>query len=152
MSYVSRVLQPGEEVRAEAHLHWIIFVPGVLLLILAIIIAIAASGMENWQLVVYALAALCGLAALIQLASAWLTRWSTEMAVTDRRVIYKRGIIWRQTREMHIDKVESVDVNQSIWGRLLNYGDVTFIGTGTGWEPLTRLADPLDFRSHVTGV
>lgn len=154
MSYVSRVLQEGEEVRARAHIHWIVFLPGILFAIVAIIIAILASGManSNWQLAVYAVAALIGLAAIIQLFSEWLQRVTTEMAVTDRRVIYKRGLIWRRTKEMHIDKVESVDVNQSILGRLLNYGEVIFIGTGSGWEPLRRIAAPLDFRSHVTGV
>jgi uncharacterized membrane protein YdbT with pleckstrin-like domain len=154
MSYVNRVLQEGEEVRAEAHLHWIVFLPGILLAVIAIVIAILASGMtsSNWQLAVYAIAALFGLAALAHLFSAWLRRWTTEMAVTNRRIIYKRGLIWRRTKEMHVDKVESVDVNQSILGRILNYGEIVFIGTGSGWEPLKRIAAPLDFRSHVTGV
>jgi uncharacterized membrane protein YdbT with pleckstrin-like domain len=51
---------------------------------------------------------------------------------------------------MNMDKVESVDVDQSIMGRLLNYGDVTIHGTGEGWEPLDRIDAPLEFRNHVT--
>jgi uncharacterized membrane protein YdbT with pleckstrin-like domain len=154
MSYVNRVLQEGEVIRAEARVHWIIFLPGVMLAIIAIAIGVVASQMasSNWQLAVYAVAALIGLAALLQILSAWLRRWSTEMAVTDRRVIYKSGIVRRHTKEMHIDKVESVDVNQSILGRLLDYGEVIFIGTGSGWEPLRTIAAPLAFRSHVTGL
>ena len=55
---------------------------------------------------------------------AWFIRWITEIAVTDQRVIYKRGFICRQTAEMNMDKVESVDVDQSILGRLLDYGTI----------------------------
>jgi uncharacterized membrane protein YdbT with pleckstrin-like domain len=64
--------------------------------------------------------------------------------------VYKRGFIRRHTVEMNMDKVESVDVDQSIMGRLLNYGDVTIHGTGEGWEPLDRIDAPLEFRNHVT--
>lgn len=152
MSYVNRVLQEGEEVRATAHIHWIIFLPGILFAIVAIVIAIVASQMDSWAFIVYIIAALCGLVALLQLFSAWLKRWTTEMAVTDRRVIYKRGFIRRHTMEMHLVKVESVDVDQSLVGRLLDYGDVSFRGTGIGLEPLEQIAAPLDFRSHITGI
>jgi hypothetical protein len=51
---------------------------------------------------------------------------------------------------MALDKVESVDVNQSILGRLLNYGDVTIQGVGEGREKLTTISAPLEFRSHIT--
>jgi membrane protein YdbS with pleckstrin-like domain len=152
MSYVNQVLQDGEEVRYDASISWVIFIPGILLAILAIIIAIFASQMDQWAIVVFVLAALCGLVALLQLFSAWLRRWTTEIAVTTRRIIYKRGLIRRHTIEMHIDKVESVDVDQSLMGRLLDYGDILVHGTGVGLEPLRGIDAPLRFRNHVTGV
>ena len=62
--------------------------------------------------------------------SAWFRRWTTEIDVTDRRIVYKRGFINRHTVEMNMDKVESVDVDQSFWGRLLDYGDIIVRGTG----------------------
>ena len=71
-------------------------------------------------------------------------------AQTDRRIIYKRGFIWRHTVEMHMDKVESVDVDQSILGRLLNFGDIIIHGTGETVEPLREIDHPIDFRNHVT--
>ena len=52
--------------------------------------------------------------------------------MTDRSIVYKRGFIPRHTVEMNMDKVESVDVDQSILGRMLNYGDITIRGTGLG--------------------
>ena len=70
--------------------------------------------------------------------------------MTDRRIVYKRGLIKRHTIEMNMDKVESVDVDQSIFGRLLNYGDITIHGTGESSEPLRSIGAPLDFRNHVT--
>ena len=70
--------------------------------------------------------------------------------MTDRRIVYKRGLIHRHTVEMNMDKVESVDVDQSILGRLLNFGDITIRGTGDGIEPLHGIDAPLHFRNHVT--
>ena len=68
----------------------------------------------------------------VTLFRAWFARWITEIAVTDRRIIYKRGFIWRHTEEMNMDKVPSVDVDQSILGRMLDYGTIHVIGTGGG--------------------
>ena len=60
-----------------------------------------------------------------------------------------RGIS-RKTFEMSLDKVESVDVNQSILGRLMNYGDVTIQGVGEGTQTIATIARPLSFRSAIT--
>jgi uncharacterized membrane protein YdbT with pleckstrin-like domain len=93
---------------------------------------------------------LCFAAALLSAAGAWLRRWTTEIAVTDRRIIYKRGLIRRHTIEMNMDKVESVDVDQSVLGRIFDYGDVLVRGTGVGFEPLQMIAAPIALRNAVT--
>ncbi len=86
--------------------------------------------------------------------SAWLKAWisvsSTELVVTDRRVIHKVGFISRKTREMNREKVESIDVDQSVGGRLFGYGTIIVHGTGSSWEPFTNISDPLAFRSLIT--
>jgi uncharacterized membrane protein YdbT with pleckstrin-like domain len=87
--------------------------------------------------------------ALVSFVSAWFTRWTTEIAVTARRVIYKVGFVRRRTIEMNMDKVESVDVDQSILGRMLDYGDILVRGTGAGIEPLHNIAAPLQFRNAI---
>jgi uncharacterized membrane protein YdbT with pleckstrin-like domain len=155
MSYVNSVLQPGEEVRHRAGLHWSLYAPGLLVWVVAAIAALMRpEPSEHWvtnrALVIVAL--LCFVAGLILLAQAWFRWWTTEIAVTNRRVIYKTGFIRRNTTEMHMDKVESVDVKQSVLGRLLNYGDVEIRGVGTGFEPLRRIDAPLDLRNHITAV
>jgi uncharacterized membrane protein YdbT with pleckstrin-like domain len=146
MSYVNRVLQPGETVRHTAGLHWSMYVPGLLAWVLAGIIALVLPDPSiHW-------ASLCFAAGLILIARAWFQRWTTEIAVTDRRVIYKTGFIRRNTTEMHMDKVESVEVKQSVLGRILNYGDVEIRGVGTGFEPLRMIDAPLELRNHITAV
>ena len=95
-------------------------------------------------------AAVVGLAALYWSAQAWFHRWTTETDVTNMRVVHKTGFIKRRTFEMALDKVESVDVNQSILGRILDYGDVTVQGIGEGKETIKTIASPLDFRNHIT--
>ena len=82
--------------------------------------------------------------------TAWFHRWTTETDVTNFRVVHKTGFVKRQTFEMSVDKVESVDVNQSILGRILNYGDVTVLGVGEGGKTLDTIASPLAFRNAIT--
>ena len=66
------------------------------------------------------------------------------------RVVHKSGFIKRRTFEMSLDKVESVDVNQSILGRLLDFGDVTVLGVGEGADAIPTIASPLDLRNYIT--
>jgi uncharacterized membrane protein YdbT with pleckstrin-like domain len=81
---------------------------------------------------------------------AWFRRWTTETDVTNFRVVHKEGFIQRRTFEMNLDKVESVDVTQSIPGRLLNYGDVLIRGVGEGDKDIRMIGSPLQFRNHIT--
>jgi len=81
---------------------------------------------------------------------AFIRRATTELAVTDHRVIYKSGLLSRHTIEMNRDKVESVDVDQSLLGRILGYGTVVVRGTGGSLEPIRNISDPLSFRTHIT--
>jgi uncharacterized membrane protein YdbT with pleckstrin-like domain len=152
MSYVQHVLQPGETVRHTASIHWVVYLPGILF-------AVAAALTFGWSTIVTrgsvfleVVAGLFAIIAVFLLIPEWFTWWTTEIAVTNHRIIYKTGFIRRNTVEMHMDKVESVDVDQSILGRILNYGDVNVRGTGTGFEPLKMIAAPLELRNCVTGV
>ena len=88
--------------------------------------------------------------AAIALFVAWFRRWTTEMAVTDRRIILKRGFIRRHTVEMNMQKVETVDVDQTLIGRIFNYGNVTIRGTGSTFETIRRIDSPLNLRTSVT--
>jgi uncharacterized membrane protein YdbT with pleckstrin-like domain len=83
---------------------------------------------------------------LIFLVIAWIRVRSTEVAITDRRVIAKFGFIRRHTVEINLDKVEALKVEQGFWGRILNYGTIYISGAGTSVAPIPDIADPLVFR------
>jgi uncharacterized membrane protein YdbT with pleckstrin-like domain len=150
VSYVESHLQADEKVLDRTSLHWIVNLPGLLLLLLApcVFVYFNRPPSENWHYLVAAplLTAIVGVVVLLNTAIARLT---TEIAITNRRIIYKTGLLSRRTVEMNVDKVESVDVNQSILGRLLDFGTIVVRGVGTGIEPLEQIAAPLEFRDAV---
>ena len=150
MSYTQSVLQPGERIVLMARLHWIEYWPAIVSLVVGTVLVAWEwrSGMADFIVsgTVIAFAAIF----LATFFHAWFTRWITEFAITDRRVIAKRGFIMRKTAEMNMDKIESVQVDQSVLGRLLDYGTVTVVGTGQGLEPIQRVASPIAFRNAIT--
>ena len=151
--YIDNILQPGEKVLYSTNAHWIFYLPAIGAWIVALILLIVsglASAMPAAVVVCLAAAAVLALIALYLTIKAWFHRWTTETDVTNMRVVHKTGFIKRRTFEMALDKVESVDVNQSILGRLLNYGDVTIMGVGEGRETISTIASPLAFRSAIT--
>ena len=150
--YIDKVLQPGEWVLYSTNAHWIFYVPAIAAWIVALIFFVlwynsVRPGLELMWLIVAAAAALV---ALIATAKAWFHVWTTETDVTNLRVVHKTGFITRRTFEMSIDKVASVNVYQSITGRVLNYGDVTIESMGEAEETIKTIASPLNFRNHIT--
>jgi len=153
MSYVDKILQPDEVLRGRTRLHWFIYLPALATMAVALAVLIAGSfAAVDLRPYVQIAAALLGVIGLGRFCSAWLRRLSTELAVTDRRVIHKTGIFSRRTQEMNLDKVESVDVRQSLAGRVFGYGTVLVRGVGSSWEPFAHIANPLGFRSNITAA
>jgi len=151
--YIDDILQPGEKVLYSTNAHWIFFGPAILLWILAAVF-LALSGLVGpgtpLMLVCWELAAIVALVALYKTVTAWFHRWTTETDVTSLRVVHKTGFINRKTFEMSLDKIESVDVNQSIPGRIFGYGNVTIMGVGKSEETLDTVASPIAFRNAIT--
>jgi len=73
---------------------------------------------------------------------------TSEFAITNKRIIIKVGLISRRTLELNLSKVESVNVVQSILGRILGYGTITVIGTGGTKETFVDIREPLEFRKQ----
>jgi uncharacterized membrane protein YdbT with pleckstrin-like domain len=153
VSYVNSVLQPGEAVKVIGRLHWTIFVPAVLLAVFAFVLMIygdkAFMNSVIGHILVYFGWFVLAVAAALFLHAAF-RRWITELSVTTHRVIYKRGFIWRHTVEMNMDKVETVNVEQSIIGRILGYGTIHVMGTGQGIESLRGIGSPIAIRNAIT--
>lgn len=153
MSYVKHILQPGEEVLVVGRLHWIIYWPAFFWFLCC---AGAAATAVHFNTTNYKWTFALGLTALfflfgfVALIRAWWHAFTVEIAVTNHRVIYRRGFITRHTDEMNIDKIESVIVEQSILGRILGYGTIDIRGTGASIEQLKRVAHAIELRNAIT--
>lgn len=150
--YARSTLAPNETPYFKTSLHWIVFVRfavGALLvfLLLALPFAIGVQALFGSELGWFALP----LPAFLMLTPtlAWI---SSELVITDRRVLIKTGIVRRQTLEMFISKVESIAIEQSFLGRIFDYGSVTIRGTGGLEEPFEAIAHPIQFRNWVQRV
>jgi len=150
--YIDEILQPGEKVLYSTNAHWMFFLPAIAAWIVAIVFLVLSRMIvaDVPVLLCLSMAAIAAIFALYKTFTAWFHRWTTETDVTNLRVVHKTGFIQRRTFEMSLDKVESVDVNQSILGRIMNYGDVTILGVGEGKETISTIASPLAFRNSIT--
>ena len=83
---------------------------------------------------------------IVMLIWVWIRMRTMELAITTKRLIIKSGLISRQTIELNLGKVESLQVDQSVLGRMLGYGSIQVNGTGTSHAPIHGVADPLEFR------
>lgn len=145
MGYVDSHLLQGETVVYRTKLHKILFLwPCILAIAFCLLAAwLYQNAYEtNWIIFSIILAALVLLPAYIQYIS-------SEYAVTNKRVIVKVGFIRRQTMETLLQRIEAVAVDQSILGRILNYGSIAVIGTGGTKEIFENINDPLAFRRSV---
>src|SRR5690242_17184235 len=150
--YIDQILQPGEKVLYSTNAHWIFYLPAIAAWLVALVLLVVSreTTAQGMTLLSLGAAILVALAALYLTVKAWFHRWTTETDVTNLRIVHKTGFIKRHTFEIALDKVESVDVDQSIMGRLLDYGDVTILGVGEGRETITTIASPLAFRNAIT--
>ncbi|HET7883810.1 MAG TPA: PH domain-containing protein [Acetobacteraceae bacterium] len=153
MAYYTQVLQPDEKVLVVGQLHWSIYLRAAIVLLIAVAILVASfwlpTGDPDWQHYAQLAAAVVFLIGLLLLFAAWLRRRATEIVVTDRRVIFKRGFLSRHTVEMNISKIETVDVEQGLAGRIWGYGTLMIRGTGSGFEPLVGVGSPIAIRNAI---
>lgn len=139
MGYVTRHLSDGERVVYETKLHWIVFLTPALFFIAAILWFFADLSVGGFFL----------LASLFAAVPAYIRYETSEFAVTTERVILKVGLIRRKTVETMLSRVEGVQVDQGIVGRLFGYGSVVVTGSGGTKEPFHFISQPLDFRHRV---
>ncbi len=146
MGYIDENLMRGENVLYRAKLHWVVFLRPAIWLFIALVVgallsifggrAALAGGALVW------IAILTGIPALIRF-------WTSEFAVTDKRVMVKVGWLRRKSLEVLLNKVEGIQVDQGILGRILGYGSITVSGTGGTRDPFDSISDPLEFRKKV---
>lgn len=127
-NYIEQILGPDEKIVATAKVTgWIYFGPALL--------TIVTIGL------------LCPV-----LLIPWIQRATTDLGVTNKRVIAKTGLISRNTVEQRIQKIESIRVHQGLAGRVLDYGTIMVHGTGGATTPIRNVASPFAFKRAVESV
>ena len=140
MGYIDDGLLTGENVVYRTKLHPIIFAPAAIVVVLGIVIALA------WSQILGLLAGIIGVA----MGTLALIRYnSSEFAVTNRRVIIKVGALGSRLLEVELNRIEGIDVEQSAFGRLFDYGTLGVRGIGGTEESFPAIAAPLEFRKQV---
>jgi uncharacterized membrane protein YdbT with pleckstrin-like domain len=163
MSYVNDNLMPNEQVLFSARIHPAIFLPSTISFVLTIalgIYALTSAGQPGTSVLVisavseefFFLSGLLLIYSIVLGLQAVIVMFTTEFAVTNRRVIAKTGFIRRHTLEMLLTKIESVAVNQSILGRILNFGVVTVTGTGGTKESFRAIVGPFEVRKKISQI
>jgi uncharacterized membrane protein YdbT with pleckstrin-like domain len=164
MSYAEKSLVPGETLLYQTRHHWMVligpavfgFVFGALaagLLIEAVAakngrgMAAGASSTGIEAMVVFGVFLL--VVAIVMVAYGIAKRNATEMAVTNKRVLIKTGMGSRRTLDLMLSRVESIGVEETVFGRMLGYGSVVVRGTGGTPEPFVMIAHPQEFRRAV---
>ena len=148
MSYIDRDLLPGEHLVYRTRLYWLVFAGPVLLSIVVLLPIAWLLFNSNWMRFSWIPLALSAL--LIGIAL--LRRQTSDFAVTDRRVVMKRGIISTLSIELLLNKIEAIAIDQSLLGRMFDYGDIIVTGSGGTRELFRRIQAPFEFRRAVQSV
>jgi|SRR5579862_2700484 len=156
-SYIDKNLGPGEVVRYTARLSlWrypLYFFLGGLLGV-GMVISLLAMLSENsppppavsvicWILLLFA---------IVVFVWPFIARLSTELVITDKRLIVKYGLLSTYSIEIRFSKIETVRVSQGLIGKMFNYGDIVVTGTGSTFDPIRSIRDPLAFRAALSSV
>ena len=159
MSYVEKHLISGETLQYRTSLHWVVmlahaglalfFVAAGIALVVFSAISRRPGESQSFALIWIAIASLT--VATVLFGVGVLKRSATEMAVTNKRVIVKTGLVTRRTIEILLPRIESIAVEEPAMGRLLGYGTVIVRGTGGTPEVFEKIAHPLEFLEHVQG-
>ena len=142
MSYIDETLLPDEHVVYRTALHWIIFLRPVFVIVVGLALLIAFRTVPLVGAPILLLGVLLLVAPLV-------AYWSTEFGVTNKRMIVKVGFVRRRTLELLLRQVEALSVDQSLSGRMLDYGTITLSGTGGVREVFHRVREPLELRRRI---
>lgn len=151
MQYIEKNLLQNEKLVYSVRPHWVIFSTAVWTLLCAVLVWIYSPDIlyapvyAGWTLrdIIAAMLLLMG---AYWYVTAYIYFKTSEYGVTNKRVLIKVGWIQRRSLELLLDKVEGVLVDQTIMGRIFNYGAITIIGTGGTNDRFPFIPNPLLFR------
>lgn len=137
MAYLDSI---NERLVYECKTHWIIYVIPILIIFFGFI---SFSVLPELGVILALIGIICLIYEIIY-------AWTTELAITEKSVIAKLGLIKRDTIEVRINKVESIRLNQGIFGRILGYGTVIVVGTGSSSAPIRYIKQPVRFKKELS--
>ena len=143
VSYIDENLLPDEHVVYRTDLHWIIFARAILVLVVGLVLVFVPRIAQASVVVL--------LIGVVMLVPPFVAYRTTELGVTNKRVIVKTGLVRRRTLELLLRQVEAILVDQSLLGRLFGFGSITLTGTGGVREIFHRVRDPLELRRRIQG-
>lgn len=147
MSFIEKNLAPNERIIHLGKLHGWIYVKSIFFLILGIILTFASTtGSGTSAAGVFLL-----VCALISLLVIYATQKSSEFALTNKRVIFKTGLFSRKMVELQLNKADGMQIEQSLLGRMFNFGKVKVTSTGIV-ENFYPVADPFGFKKKVNNA
>ena len=167
MGYIEKILSPNEKILFKARVHYAVIFASIFVFVIAIVLVIYSFPMavtisyksappptETTTRTLIGSTILCSsifvfLYSIILAIEALILLLTTEFAVTNKRIIAKSGFIRIHTLEILLSKVESIDIRQSVLGRILNFGTVTVTGTGGTKQGFKAIAGPMVVRSKV---
>ena len=156
-NYVDKNIGTGEAVRYSARISlWKFsfnFLVGGLLAVFLLptfIVTLTAPSTESGSKMVmsYGFGLLLLLAVLLFIWP-FMARWSTELVITDKRLIAKYGVVSTHSIEIRFEKIDTVRVTQGLVGKILKFGDIVVTGTGSTFDPIRNIANPMAFRAAL---
>jgi hypothetical protein len=145
MSYVGRTLAAHERILFRTGYHWLVWMESLLLVAPAIAVALSTFPFAGVDYAYLGLSLIPLPFGLYFFARAMLV----EIVVTNERLAYKTGLIAFRTEEIGLDSIETIEIEQSILGRLLGYGTITVHGTGRECVKIGMVNDPVGLRRHI---
>jgi len=131
MSYIEQSLSTGEKVEGLFKLHWFAWIP----MVIWIVLGFFTFGL-TWLIAIYE----------------YLRLKFLEQGITNKRVIFKKGIISRRTEEMKLASIETVEINQGIFGRIFGFGTVKVTGRGISDLMFKNIDDPISVKRQIESV
>ncbi len=146
MSFIEKNLAVNERILYKAKLHWWIYLKGILLFILGLVISFILKSDTG-----YTIGGLMSLISIIIVLKAYARSSSSEFAVTNRRVMLKTGAVKRKLTELQLNRAEGLRVDQSVMGRIFDYGDI-IITSGGVTETFSPIAQPYEFKKQINNA
>ena len=137
----------GETILRSACMSWWALWPRVVLGVLGLLVA--GWGLLRQDQPGYAVAAFGAVAFLWFVGGALARRRAMSVKLTNRYLVLQTGLVSRHTSTVMLNRVEGLDVDQSLWQRMTGYGTLTIRGTGSEDLRLAGIADPVGFQTEA---